>query len=56
MDGYAVSWGWTTNFDRDTLPASNRFSPSGIPARPLGTISTWLGYGIQLAKDKKWDV
>ena len=42
-DCYAVSWGWTTNFNRDTWSASNLFNPSGIPARPLGTTSTRFG-------------
>ena len=49
-DCYAVSWGWTANFNRDTWPASNRFNPSGIPARPLGSTSTWFGYVIQSVK------
>ena len=51
-DGYAVSWGWTTNFNRDTWSASNRFNPSAIPARPLGSTSTWFGYHIQLVVKK----
>ena len=47
---YAVSSGWTTNFNRDTWSASSLSNPPCIPARPLGRTSTWFGCSYSISQ------
>lgn len=39
------------NLLREASPASKRFSPVGIPARPFGNTSTWLGYSQKISSE-----